>query len=98
MIDASSTRERATADLGALSTTGMPLLTDCGTTTSLGISESAVIWSVRSTSPTSSLALELARLRTSRNFSFGVFNKRSVYKPILTFLMFGTSRPATSNT
>jgi len=74
MIDANSTSERATADLGALSTTGMPLLTDCGTTTSLGMSASAVICRVRSTSPTSSLALELARLRTSRNFSFGVFN------------------------
>src|SRR5690606_10339724 len=40
----------ATPDLGASRTTGVPLFTDCGTTTSLGMSDSALICSVRSTS------------------------------------------------
>src|SRR5205814_6710757 len=52
--------DRDTPDFGASSTTGAPLFTDWGTTTSLGISESAFTWRVRSTSLTSCLNIELA--------------------------------------
>ena len=87
-----------TPDFGECRTTGSPLLTDCGTTTSLGMSASAVSWRVRSTSPMSSFTLEFARLRISSSLSIGVFSSRSVWRPILTFLMFGMSMPATSIT
>ncbi len=79
-------------------TTGAPLLTDCGTTTSLGMRASALSCSVRSTSGTSSLTFELARLRTRRSFSIGVLSSRRVCSPIFTFLMLGMSIPATRST
>ena len=52
-----------------------------------------MIWSVRSTSPTSSFTFELARLSTRWSFVIGMLSSRRVCSPILTFLMFGMSMP-----
>ena len=76
----------------------MPLFTERGTATSLGMRQAAFMPRVCSMSPRSRLTFELARLMTSLILVIGRLRSLRVWRPSLTFFTLGMSIAATIST